>query len=424
MRRRLVATSLALVAAVLVAFALPLGIAVRSLLETRVMDEMQASVEGLGILLDRSSRDCGELGLRVAQLGDLPVVYSVISDRGQVIATTRPDAPVVVGDELADAIQGRVGRELGSGRIAVASPWSTGACQQAAWIHAVQSGDELQAGIRRAWFAIAGVAAVVAVLAAGSAWWLSRRLARPLEALRDSARRLGDDDFSARANRSGLPEVDAIAEALDGTAARLGRAVERATVFTEDASHQLRTPLTALRLHLESLDDADPATVAAALAEADRLEATVGDLVALTRVDTPETEVDLGQLVGAQLDLWRGLAAERDREVVADIRSTPAVRIRPAAIAQAVHVLLENALVHGSGRVTVEVGPTGTAGGVTAVEVCVTDQGPGPAAVVERPGRRGLPLARALVAGEGGRLVHRAEGGGTRACIVLPVRRG
>lgn len=425
MRRQLVATSLALVALVLLAFAIPLGIAVRNLLESRALDELQLSVDNLGTLLEQAARDCGELRLRVAQLGDPPVVFTVISGGGGVVATTRPDQPVVVGDEIVDAVQGRVGRAWADDRVAVASPWDTAACPQAAWLHASQPDERLRTEIARAWWAIAAVAAAVAMLAALTAWWSSRRLSRPLEALRDSAQRLGDGDFSARAPRSGLPEVDAIADALDGTASRLGRAVERANVFTEDASHQLRTPLTALRLQLESLEasGADPDAVDGAMVEADRLEATVADLVALTRVDAPEVEVDLGELVRRQLPSWRELAHDHGRELVDEVVPAPRVLVRPAAVAQAVHVLLDNALVHGQGRVTVEVGPTAGVDQAAAVAVCVSDEGPGPGRIGPANDGRGLKLARALVAAEGGRLTHAASGTGTRACVVLPVRR-
>lgn len=425
MRRRLVVSSLALVAAVLVAFAIPLGIAVRSLLETRALDELERSVDSLGTLLAQATRDCGEVRLRIAQLGDPDVVVTVVSEGGGLVATTRPDEPVVVGDELAEAVQGRPGRAWANDRVAVAVPWTTRGCPQAGWLHAAQPDTVLRGEIARAWWAIAVLAGVIATVAAASAWWLSRRLANPLEQLRTSAERLGDGDFTARAPRSGLPESDAIADALDHTAQRLGRAMDRATVFADDASHQLRTPLTALRLQIEALEASggDPTAVEAALAEADRLEATIDDLVALTRIDAAEVEVDLGHLLLGQLPSWRQLAAEHGRRLVDEVVPGPPLLVRPAALTQAVHVLLDNALIHGQGTVTVRVGPASAGEHGPAVAICVIDEGPGPEGITVGGGRRGLALARALVTSEGGRLTHAVEGAGTRACIVVPVHR-
>jgi hypothetical protein len=244
----------------------------------------------------------------------------------------------------------------------------------------------------------------VAVLAAGVGAQLARRLARPFEALTAAATRLGEGDFSVRAPRSGLEEADAIAVALDGTAERLGRAIDRSAAFTADASHQLRTPLTALRLHLESLELAgvDQDDLAAALTEADRLEATIAELTALTRLDAPEVALDLGALVADRASAWQLAARESDREVRTELLPVPAVLVRPAAIAQAVEVLVDNALQHGRGTVTVRVAPARPDDPEGIVRVSVEDEGE--ASTLERPGGRGLALARTLVAGEGGQL--------------------
>src|SRR5438270_406798 len=79
------------------------------------------------------------------------------------------------------------------------------------------------------------------------------RLVRPLDAMADTSRRLGEGDFSARAGRFGIPEVDVVAEALDASAERIAGMVAREREFSGNVSHQLRTPLTALRLRLEEV---------------------------------------------------------------------------------------------------------------------------------------------------------------------------
>src|SRR3954468_15687094 len=135
----------------------------------------------------------------------------------------------------------------------------------------------------RVWPRIVGAWAVMlalGMLAVGATWLLARRQARrlsaPLESLAGAAQRLGEGDFSVRTAVSGIPEIDAAGSALDVTADRLADLVGRERAFSSTASHQLRTPLTGLRLTLETaLDGPPPAQRAAmvrALESADRLE--------------------------------------------------------------------------------------------------------------------------------------------------------
>jgi signal transduction histidine kinase len=419
-RRRLVVAVVALVLATVTAFAVPLAVAMARLLESRALDGLQGRVEQLALSLDFTSRDCGELQLRVAQVGPDTAEVTVVGSDLLVIATTATSDQLRLGDEVAEAFTGRVGRRVDQGRLAVATLLTTAVCGRPLVLHASSPDTELRRSVAVAWWSIVAVAAVVAVLAAGVGAQLARRLARPFEALTVAATRLGEGDFSVRAPRSGLEEADAIAMALDGTAARLGRAIERSAAFTADASHQLRTPLTALRLQLESLElaGAEPATVAAALTEADRLEATIADLTALTRLDAPEVAFDLGALVTERLASWQAAAHEWDRQVRTQLVPVPTVRARPAAIAQAVEVLVDNALRHGQGAVTVRVAPARPDDPAGIVRLSVEDEGEAP--VLERPGGRGLPLARTLVAGEGGQLTLTSGADGTTASIVLP----
>ncbi|MBW3657515.1 MAG: HAMP domain-containing histidine kinase [Actinobacteria bacterium] len=435
MRQRILAATLAVIAAALLAFAVPLGIAVRSLLTDRALDGVAGEVGAIALYVEREARTCGEVELLLAALARSELDLSLFAVDGRLLATEPGHRPAA-DRAVATAARGTSGRAMEGATLAAAVPLDSQVCGPVMILRGERPADDLARSVRGAWLAIAGVGLGVLALAATAMWWQGRRLVEPLEALALSARRLGDGDFTTRAPRSGLEEPDAIADALDVTAERLGRAMQRGSAFTADASHQLRTPLTALRLQLETLHGADPAAVEAALAEADRLETTVDELVALTGLDAPEREVDLGTLVTGRVDAWRELAAAGGRRVEVELTPTPPVRVRPAAVGQALQVLLDNALAHGAGTVTVRVEPSGD-----GVRVCVLDEGPGVDATVagaDRAGAdrggsplpvrggRGLVLARSLVEAEGGRLVlgpaapDRPDAPGTRACLVLP----
>ncbi|MGK5111699.1 MULTISPECIES: histidine kinase dimerization/phospho-acceptor domain-containing protein [unclassified Geodermatophilus] len=267
------------------------------------------------------------------------------------------------------------------------------------------------------WTGMAGLAAVAVTIA----WLVGRRqasrLAQPLEDLEVSARRLGDGDFSVRSRTGGIAEIDSVGTALDATAARLDDLLARERAFSADASHQLRTPLAGLRLRLEAAleqpeQDPRPA-IAACLADADRLEAIIEELLTLARAGQAGAvgPVDLGALLGELSPEWGARLAlhGRDLEVRVD-PDVPAPWASTAAVRQVLAVLLDNAATHGRGSVVVAVRE---AAGAVAVDV--SDEGPGvPGSgstlfdrrVDRRDGHGiGLALARRLAEAERGRLV-------------------
>jgi signal transduction histidine kinase len=234
--------------------------------------------------------------------------------------------------------------------------------------------------------------------------------------LAGAAQRLGDGDFSVRTTVSGIPEIDAAGSALDVTADRLDDLVSRERAFSSNASHQLRTPLTGLRLTLETALDGPPTAqrdaMARALASADRLERTIGDLLSLAR-DAPRDNgvaLPLAALVDDWCAAWTAVLDGRNRRL--DVTSAPGLPetyASEAAVRQVVDVLLDNAAVHGRGTVGLAVRDAGT-----TVAIDVTDEGAGPAdpddvfrgRKAAAPGHGiGLALARALAEAEGGRLV-------------------
>jgi signal transduction histidine kinase len=301
----------------------------------------------------------------------------------------------------------------------------------------VRAASDYSAVTRRiawTWAAMLGLGG----LAVGATWLVARRQARrlagPLEALSRTAQQLGAGDFSVRTDVSGIPEIDSAGGSLNSTAARLGDLVSRERAFAAAASHQLRTPLTGLRLGLETAMDAPGADLraaaAAAIAAADRLERTIDDVLSLTREPGREgAPLDVDALVGEVEQTWRPVLAAQGRALRVDRRpDAPPTGAAVAAVRQVLAVLLDNAARHGAGSVTLTVRDADR-----ALAFDVADDGPGmdhpvspPRGGSEAEGQGGghgigLALARRLAEAEGGRL-WLARPAPPVFTVLLPVR--
>jgi len=312
------------------------------------------------------------------------------------------------------ALGGDQATEDGAGEIALALPISAHGSVLGA-IRAATPFSEVYQRIAEAWLVMASLGLVALLLVWFVARALAARLIRPLERLSAAARTLGDGDFSVRATPSGIPEIDSWGAALNSTADRLDDLISRERAFSADASHQLRTPLTGLRLGLEvALEDPtqDPrAAISTAIEDTERLQRTIEDLLKLAR-DAPRATdtLDLAPLLEDVAESWsRPLAAHGRTLRVTRGEQLPTARASAAAVRQVLSVLLDNAAGHGSGTVTIEVRDAGD-----ALAIDVSDQGSGITVRPEelftrRAGRAaghgiGLALARSLAEAEGGRL--------------------
>jgi signal transduction histidine kinase len=273
---------------------------------------------------------------------------------------------------------------------------------------------EVYSRVAGAWLLMTGLAGCVLL----AVWLVARRLAarlsRPLEDLALSAHALGDGDFSVRFPHAAVAEIDSLAEALNSTATRLSDLVSRERAFTADASHQLRTPLTALRLGLEvALDDPgqDPRqAIATAVTATDRLQHTVHDLLTLARDSArPNHPLPLKTLLNELVEIRHPQLAAQDRALTITTHpSLPVSSASAAAVRQILAVLVDNATAHGSGTVTITVRD---ATGALAIDV--SDHGHITTPTEELFSRHhptatghgiGLALARRLAEAEGGRL--------------------
>jgi len=282
-------------------------------------------------------------------------------------------------------------------------------------VRAAESYAQLRYRTYLTWLTMAGLAALVLAVVAGVARARATRLARPLKELAAAADALGSGDFSVRATDAGVSEIDAVSRSLERTALRLGGMLERERAFSAEASHQMRTPLTAVRLSLESamltpggdLRDA----VQDALTSLDRLEQTVIDLIELARDTSSRGETtDVSEVVETVVRPWRRPLSERGRSVGVQIQpDLPRAAVSAGALRTSLDVLLGNALTHGDGRVLVDVRSM-----PDAVVVEVSDEGSGitgdPSRVFARRSSDargtgiGLALARSLVEADGARL--------------------
>ena len=213
---------------------------------------------------------------------------------------------------------------------------------------------------------------------------VARWMNGPILAVQHSAVALGRGDLTARAPTThGPPEVRELAASFNRTATRLQQLISSQDAFVADASHQLRTPLTALRLRLENLEGEVGAESAddleAAMAETDRLSRLVNGLLALARAERGGG-VDQREVVRLEATLndrqrtWQPFAAERAIVVQVDAAPDLAVMATPDHLTQVLDNLIANALDASPDNSTITL--SGRTGGLTAT-IHVVDQGPG-----------------------------------------------
>ena len=293
--------------------------------------------------------------------------------------------------EIANALDGhrstgtRSSETLDRDLIYVAIPVASGGTVHGA-VRITYPTSALDSRIRSVWLRLGVMSAVVLSIVAGVGMLLARSVTRPVRRLEHAARAMAAGDLAVRVDTTaGPPELRALAQTFNTTADQLNDLIESQHRFVADASHQLRTPLTALRLRLETLapfvEEPVRPKLDAAIAETNRLARLVHSLLVLARSDATSAAceaVDLSTAVRHRVDAWAPVAADQHVNLVADCPSDRWVTAIPGAIEQILDNLISNALdVAPDGTsVTIVVAPG--AAGVT--DVHVIDQGPGMAA--------------------------------------------
>jgi signal transduction histidine kinase len=289
--------------------------------------------------------------------------------------------------------------------------------------------------------ALAAAGAVgLGVLLLGSllAWRLADRVVRPVTALTSTARSISETDLSGRIPVRGNDEVAQLARTFNDMLDRLERAFASQRRFADDASHELKTPLTIVRGHLELLEDEPVArkeTLALVTDELDRMGRIVEDLLLLARREEPDflalDTVDVGALTDALLAKAGALA---HREWVLDVRGQGVIVADRQRLTQAIVQLAENAARYSETGRPIAIGSLVSGG---EARFWVRDHGPGipsheQEAIFERfrrgggPGRSdgaglGLAIVKAIAEAHYGRVELETSSDGSVFSIVVPV---
>jgi signal transduction histidine kinase len=396
MQRRLLISMIAVAVVAVIALGIPLAFVLRTV---RIDDTAQ--------LLQREAHDAA-VNVVAERLGaHLPVVAGqlAVADR-YVVVKTAGSTLIRVGSAPAKGAQSATYNDV-----------TYGGQSFSVTVYNTQSGF---ASDVRDVLLIAGVAVIAVGLAVILGLGYVRRIVRPLEELAGAADRLGSGDSSPLGRRYGIQELDRVAEGLDGSVQRINDLLSAERDFAIDASHQLRTPLTALSMRLEEMIAAanHPEVVreegAAALAQTERLADVVGQLLGRARhaAGGSPTVSSVDDIVGQQVVEWEPAFRRVGRRLTVTGEKGLLAFATPGGAAQVIATLLDNALVHGGGTVTIRTSRTRR-----SVVIEVRDEGSGvPVELAPRIFERsvsgapngtglGLALARTIAAADGGQVV-------------------
>jgi signal transduction histidine kinase len=445
MVRRIVLTMLALIGALLVTTVVPLGLITTGHERSSFRQDTMLSAQALAGLAEDRLADPPPAG-RVAvtralaqarRAGNQVLIYN--AGRLLVIGTS-VDAAIPAAT-LTSVLHGRTVVDTRvDDRLRVTAPvlGDSGNTVVGAVVLSRSSAElEERVGVLWTWLAAVGLAVLAATAIAAIA--LARWVSRPLNVLDAAAQRLGSGALDTRSSAGhGPPEVRRLARNFNGMAGRLESLVHGNRATMADVSHQLRTPLAALRLRLDVLtQDTDPETaeeLAGAQDEIARLSHLVDGLLALARAENVLVEpvsIRVDQVIRDRAAAWRPVAEERGVDLHPSCNGPVPAMVGEGHLEQVLDNLLANALdaVPAGGHVEVS-----AAAGGDGARVVVSDDGPGMTPRQQEmafrrfasstPGGAGLGLAivhRLVTSNGGSAALSDTPGGGLTVTVTLPV---
>lgn len=400
MRWRLVAVFVGIILVVLIAHDVPLASHLRQVERERIITALERDAFTIAGRAEEALE--ADAALSNAGLQAMVDEYTAGSE-GRVIITDIEGTAMVVSDEearagtsyasrpeIALALDGspssgtRFSNTLGLELLYVAVPVLSGPEVRGA-VRITYPADVVGERVERRVRGLLVVAAISLVTAAIAAVVLSGTVTRPLRRLRDATDRAAQGDLSVRApTDEGPPEIRDLASAFNTMSERISGLLDQQRAFTGDASHQLRTPLTALRLRLEQAADIAESNppeakvrIEAANAEVERLQRMVEGLLALSRAEGRRAALvtaDVAAVARERHEIWESLAEESGVALEIEGDQTAPARVAPGALEQIVDNYIDNALtVSPPGTtITIDVRSSGS-----EVVLAVLDQGPG-----------------------------------------------
>lgn len=415
MRRLFVVYGAALTCAVLLALLVPLGLLAGTLAKDRAMTAARQEAQGLTVLVGSPGPARLREAVQAVNHGDRRT--TVFLPDGTVVG-----APATNGPSVALARNGVAFTAAAPGGQQVLLP--VAGQHGVAVIRTFVPDRALRSGVTATWatLALVGVFLLGIAVAVGAA--LAGRLSRSVTVLADVAERVGGGDLSATVEPAGPAEVASVGRVLNGLGSRITQMLARERELSADLSHRLRTPVTALRLDVESL--ADPEEQARMTGHVDALTAAVDAAVSAARSHREPAACrgcDATRVVTTRAAFWGVLAEETQRPFTVSAPDDALwVPVSADRLGAALDALLDNVFSHTERGTpfTVAVG----AGAPGTVEVVVEDGGAGvPQPARQRPGSTGigLDLARRTAEQAGGEVeVRRGDTGGARVVLSLP----
>jgi two-component system, OmpR family, sensor kinase len=438
MNRQLIRSYILLVAVAIFLFTVPVAFTLTKQLRDDTRQSVLREANTMALLLSNgTSTSCEALTEVATAYGDVQATPTAHCD---------PKLPVPVADAaLKRAVQKNESTtDWGSDFVWGRHLTVTVPAKDDATVRIVYSTSDMTRRLWQIWGFRAALAVLVLAAAAAIGAFAARRITAPLRELNSMASKFSDGDLTARSPVTGPPETQTLARTLNQGAERLDTLVASQRIFVADASHQLRTPLTALRLSLDNIadgvdDEFVREDVEQATAEVVRMSRLVNGLLVLARAEAKVTAAEplvLRDIVEERLTLWRPAADERGVTVAlrgSGVDDRPSVLASPGHLDQVLDNVLSNALEVSpdGGRITVEIESR-----ADTVVLSVRDEGPGMSdadksrafdrfwrgqGLTGRSGSGlGLAIVRQLVTDDGGTVtLADAPGGGLKVGISL-----